>query len=55
MTVLIYVNTSKSEIPSTSRSSPLREAAETWFMLNDPEGVAIKYEVMGLPIGTSTR
>ncbi|WP_197424071.1 hypothetical protein [Bradyrhizobium valentinum] len=47
MTVRIYVDTSKRlAMPSTSRSSPPTDAAETWFEENDPEGVAFEYEVL---------
>jgi hypothetical protein len=30
-----------------SRVRTLRDAAETWFAENDPEGVAFEYEVIG--------
>jgi hypothetical protein len=38
MTVFVYVNTSKLFVT--------KNAAETWFEKNNPEGVAFEYEVL---------
>ena len=32
--------------PSTSRFFVTKNAAQTWFEKNDPEGVAFEYEVL---------
>ena len=46
-TVLIYVNTSK-QVGDVDHLKVFanEEAAERWFLENDPEGVAFEYEVL---------
>jgi hypothetical protein len=48
MTVLVYVNTAK-QVGEKDHIKVFasEEAAEAWFTENDPEGVAIEYEVNG--------
>ena len=47
MTVLIYVDTSKQVgDPEHLKVFADADAAETWFAENDPEGVALEYEVL---------
>ena len=45
---LDYVNTNqaRSETAITSKFFANADAAEAWFAENDPEGVAIEYEVL---------
>jgi hypothetical protein len=47
MTVFVYVNTSK-QVGDVEHIKVFasRDAAETWFEENDPEGVAFEYEVL---------
>ncbi len=45
MTVLIYVNTSK-QVGDRDHIKDNQDAAETWFEENDPEGVALEYDVL---------
>ena len=47
MTVWIYVNTSK-QVGDAEHVKVVAnaDAAETWFEVNDPEGVAFEYEVL---------
>ena len=49
MTVLIYVDTSKQVgDPDHLKVFANADAAETWFEENDPEGVALEYEISGM-------
>ena len=50
MTVWIYVDTSK-QVGDREHLKVFAslEAALAWFELNDPEGVAFEYDVMGPP------
>jgi hypothetical protein len=45
MTVFIYVNTSR-QVGDAEHIKVFasQDAAETWFDVNDPEGVAFEYE-----------
>jgi len=47
-TVLIYVNTTK-QVGDVDHLKVFanEEAADRWFKANDPEGVALEYEVLG--------
>jgi hypothetical protein len=47
MTVLIYVDTNK-QVGDKDHLKVFanRDAAETWFQENEPEGVAFEYEVL---------
>jgi hypothetical protein len=47
MTVFVYVNTTK-QVGDVDHIKVLanKDAAETWFQENDPEGVAFEYEVL---------
>jgi len=47
MTVFIYINTSK-QVGDADYLKVFAnaDAAETWFEENDPEGVALEYEVL---------
>ena len=46
-TVFIYVNASKRfGDPDHLKVFANVDAAETWFEINDPEGVAFEYEVL---------
>jgi hypothetical protein len=47
MTVFVYVNTNK-QIGDKDHIKVFAnaDAAETWFEQNDPEGVAVEYEVL---------
>ena len=47
MTVFVYVNTSK-QVGDKDHLKVFanRDAVETWFQQNDPEGVAFEYEVL---------
>jgi hypothetical protein len=47
MTVFVYVNTAKQVgDPDHIKVFAKRDAAEKWFEENDPEGVALEYEVL---------
>ena len=47
MTVFVYVNTSKQiGNPEHIKVFANQDAAETWLVENDPEGVAFEYEVL---------
>jgi hypothetical protein len=49
MTVWIYVETSKQVgDPDHLKVFANADAAATWFEENDPEGVALEYEVLGM-------
>jgi hypothetical protein len=53
MTVLIYVDTSKQVgDPDHLKVFASQDAAEAWFAVNDPEGVALEYEVLDRPTET---
>ena len=46
MTVFVYVNTRKQVgDPEHIKVFTTTDTAESWFILNDPEGVAFEYEV----------
>ena len=47
MTVFVYVDTSK-QVGDAEHVKVFanRDAAETWFDENDPEGVAFEYEIL---------
>jgi hypothetical protein len=48
MTVWIYVDTSKDvNDPEHLKVFADEAAADRWFVDNDPEGVAFKYDVLG--------
>ena len=55
MTVLIYVDTSKQVgDPDHLKVFANRDAAETWFEENDPEGVAFEYQVLNSSGGATS-
>jgi hypothetical protein len=47
MTVFVYVNTSR-QVGDADRIKVFAnlDAAEKWFLENDPEGVAFEYDVL---------
>jgi hypothetical protein len=47
MTVFVYINISKQVSDAVDHLvSANRDAVETWFEENDPEGVAFEYDVL---------